>query len=139
MAYDSVITRFKRNMHGLFSMHRGARVVEVLLIRRRADGKWAIPGSFKEGVPVPITKAFGVEQGSDRYTYLSDVIRQLQYRLDEVRRQAMSGKEANIISLAHVQEITVNDHSSCRGYINTNINDYICTCICIEEIFFSLL
>ncbi len=57
-------------------LRNGGFVVEVLLIRRRADLKWALPGSFIKGVPASLTKAFGLEQTSDGFKELKNFLDQ---------------------------------------------------------------
>ena len=47
MTIDEVVTRWKRDPHGVVMRREGKGVLEVLVVRRRVDYKWALPGSFQ--------------------------------------------------------------------------------------------
>ena len=68
-AIDEVITRWARSSSGELIFRSGWPLLEVLLIKRRADGLWAIPGMFHrpnvEFSPT-LAKAFGIEKQTKR-------------------------------------------------------------------------
>jgi len=66
VATDYVITRYKRNAQDQLVLHNGKPVVEFLAIRRRADLKWALPGSFQPDFPAVLQKAMGCGATNDK-------------------------------------------------------------------------
>lgn len=62
-ALDQIVTRWVRDPHGGIVQRGGRPLAQVLAIRRRVDGLWALPGSFVRpaGTPLPVVaKVFGV-------------------------------------------------------------------------------
>jgi ADP-ribose pyrophosphatase len=64
-AADPVVTKWKRDSNGhVIKDERGRKVVEVVLIKRRDNGEWAIPGGMVEPghtVSATLKKEFGEE------------------------------------------------------------------------------
>ena len=63
-ALDQIVTRWVRDIHGALVMRAGMPLIQVLLLKRKVDGMWALPGSFREPShgPLPVlVKVFGVE------------------------------------------------------------------------------
>lgn len=54
---DYIVARWSRDAFGDRVMRSGKRLLEVLLVQRRADSKWALPGGFVfPGHPHPMEK-----------------------------------------------------------------------------------
>ena len=57
-------------------MRRGRSVLEVLLIRRRQDNAWVVPGQFEASpVPAVLSKALGASKGKTHW--YADISRRL--------------------------------------------------------------
>eukprot|EP00048_Salpingoeca_helianthica_P009388 m.134912 g.134912 ORF g.134912 m.134912 type:complete len:1743 (+) comp14855_c0_seq3:157-5385(+) len=67
-ALDQIVTRWVRDHHGGIVHRAGKPLAQVLLIRRRVDHLWALPGSFvrPKDEPLPVlAKVFGVIKEKD--------------------------------------------------------------------------
>lgn len=63
---DQVVTRWKRNESGVRIERKEKPLLEVVVVKRVMDKKWALPGGFmlEEGVNPVLRKAFGLDRTS---------------------------------------------------------------------------